>query len=390
PMPANVVIRTQLHHATGHDPAIASTALIAELDHVLRAGPPDRRMRMLRQVAGLFLEDAHRLNEHHIGVFDDVLVRLMEDVELRTLTTLSRSFADLRSVPRELARRLALHDDADVAAPILRKCACISDADLIDIAWMRAEGHLCAIAGRKKISQELTDILLMRGDSSVLRSLASNSGAQINSAGFAILVDAAERDDDVACSLVLRSDLPPGALGDLIARSTSRLQARLLKIAPQAIKDAIRAAIDASAARIRAKPPAAIDYTEAKATVMALNNAGQLNDSSVNRFAVRGEYHNVAAALAQLATVPTETIEPLLEAADIRGLVIACRASRLNWNTTKAIVSNRKLGQATSQQQLEDAKDMFESFLLSSAQRMIRFGLINDLTAKPSSAAGEL
>src|ERR1700733_5140485 len=76
--------------------AIASTDLIAELDHVLKAGPSDRRVRMLRQVVGLFLEDAHRLNEHHIGVFDDVLVRLMEGVELRTLTTLSRAFADSR------------------------------------------------------------------------------------------------------------------------------------------------------------------------------------------------------------------------------------------------------------------------------------------------------
>jgi uncharacterized protein (DUF2336 family) len=106
---------------------IASPDLIARLDHVLKAGSPDLRTRMLQEVAGLFLEDAHRLSEHHVQMFDGILVRLTESIELRTRTTLSRSLADLRLVPRELARRLANHDDADVAAPILRKRDCIPE-----------------------------------------------------------------------------------------------------------------------------------------------------------------------------------------------------------------------------------------------------------------------
>ncbi|UGY14009.1 DUF2336 domain-containing protein [Bradyrhizobium septentrionale] len=363
---------------------IASPDLIAELDHVLKAGSPDHRTRMLREVAGLFLEDAHRLNEHHVGLFDDILVRLTESVELRTLTTLSRSLADLRLVPRELARRLANHDDADVAAPILRKCDSIPNADLIDIAWMRAEGHLCAIAGRKAVNQELTDILLMRGDGSVLRALAENPGAELTSAGFAMMVDAAERDDSIADALISRADLPHRVLADLVMRSTPRQQARLLKRARPDIQDAIRAAIDAGAARASAKPPATIDYAEARATVMALNKSGQLNDSSVNRFAIRQEVRNLVAALAQLASVPIETIAPLMEAATSNALVIACRASRLNWNTTAAIVSYRKAGLTVAPDELERARQMFEGLPLSNAQRMIRFGSLSELTAKPS------
>ena len=366
--------------------AIASPDLIAKLDHVLRAGPPDLRTRMLQEVAGLFLDDAHRLSEHQVSLFDDILIRLIESVELRTLTTLSRSLADLRLVPRELARRLANHDDADVAAPILRNCACIPDADLIDIAWMRAEGHLCAIAGRKAVNQELTDILLMRGDSNVLRALAGNPGADMTSAGLAMMVDAAERDEDIAAALISRKDLPHRVLADLVMRSTPRQQARLLKNARPEIQHAIRAAIDAGAARASASPPATIDYAEARATVMALNNSGQLNDSSVNRFAIRQEVHNVVAALAQLATVPIATIAPLTEAADISGLVIACRASRLNWNTTATIVSYRQAGSKVPPDQLEQARKMFEALPLSNAQRMIRFGSLSELAAKPLQA----
>lgn len=235
--------------------AIASPDLIAKLDHVLRAGSPDLRTRMLQEVAGLFLDDAHRLSEHQVSLFDDILIRLTESAELRTLTTLSRSLADLHLVPRELARRLANHDDADVAAPILRKCACIPDADLIDIAWMRAEGHLCAIAGRKTVNQELTDILLMRGDSNVLRALARNPGADVTSAGLAMMVDAAERDEGIAAALVSRKDLPRHVLADLVMRSMPRQQTRLLKLARPEFQDAIRAVIDAGPA---AKPVQAV------------------------------------------------------------------------------------------------------------------------------------
>ncbi|MGY4478876.1 DUF2336 domain-containing protein [Bradyrhizobium sp. USDA 3364] len=365
---------------------IASPDLIAKLDHVLKAGSPDLRTRMLQEVAGMFLDDAHHLSERHVEMFDGILVRLTESVELRTLTTLSRSLADLHLVPRELARRLANHDDADVAAPILRKCESIPDADLIDIAWMRAEGHLSAIAGRKTVNRELTDILLMRGDSSVLRVLARNPGADITSAGLAMMVDAAERDDDIADTLIARNDLPHRVLADLVMRSTPRRQARLLKLARPDLRDAIRAAIDASAARASASPPATIDYVEARAAVMALNKTGQLNDSSVNRFAIRREIRNVVAALAQLATVPIETIAPLMETADINGLVIACRASRLNWNTTAAIVGCRKAGLTVAADELERARAMFEGLPLSNAQRTIRFGSLSGLTAKPTQA----
>ncbi|WP_407152751.1 DUF2336 domain-containing protein [Bradyrhizobium sp. ORS 86] len=365
--------------------AIASTDLIAELDYVLRASLPDRREQMLRQVAELFIEYAHRLSERHIDMFDDILIRLTEDVALRSLTMLSRSLADLRPVPRELARRLANHDDADVAAPILRQCDCIPDADLVDIAWMRAEGHLCAIASRKTVNRELVDILLMRGDSNVARALARNPGAVIDGAGFAMLVDAAERDEDIACSLISRGDLPPSFLSGLISRVPPRLLARLVKCAPASAQSAIRIAIDAGAPR---KAPI-INYVDAQATVSALNKAGQLNDSSVNRFAMRGERSNVVAALAQLATVPIEAIEPLMEAADITGLIVACRASRLNWDTTAAIVKNREDKRAVAIKELDGARHMFDALSLSIAQRTIRFGSITELTATFSATAGE-
>jgi hypothetical protein len=54
----------------------------------------------------------------------------------------------------------------------------------------------------------------------------------------------------------------------------------------------------------------AIDYTQAQSEVVALNRTGKLSDSLVNRFAVRGEYTHVVAALALKADVKVEASNP--------------------------------------------------------------------------------
>ena len=69
--------------------AALSAALIAELDEAVDGRSPERRADILRQVTSLFLSDAHRLSESQIGVFDDVLIRLIERADAPTLVLLS-------------------------------------------------------------------------------------------------------------------------------------------------------------------------------------------------------------------------------------------------------------------------------------------------------------
>jgi hypothetical protein len=114
------------------------------------------------------------------------------------------------------------------------------------------------------------------------------------------------------------------------------------------------------------------DYTAAKAAIVVLNKRGKLNDSSVNRFAIRREYPNVIAALALLSGATIETIAPLMEEEDGSGLIIACRGSRLNWQTTAAVLNNRRVP-PLSKEQLQQAREVFEMLYVSAAQYTIRF-----------------
>src|SRR5437868_7675248 len=114
--------------------AATSAALIAELDSAVKGGSPQRRVNILRQVTDLFLSDADRLNETQISVFDDVLVELIEQVEARTLAHLSDALSEIDMAPRDAVRKLAFHDDASVATPVLKKSNRLSENDLVEIA----------------------------------------------------------------------------------------------------------------------------------------------------------------------------------------------------------------------------------------------------------------
>jgi uncharacterized protein (DUF2336 family) len=363
--------------------SVASAEFIAELEGAVEGGSPARRARMLRQVTQLLLSSAN-LDERQIGVFDDVLIRLIERVEAKMLAQLSTTLSGLTSAPQQAVRRLACHEDATVAGPILLKSETLCESDLIKIATHAGQRHLLAISGRKTLEEASTDAILKRGDTTVYRILAKNAGARFSDQGYSKLVAAADRDDEIADALVVRPDMPVKMLHEVIAGATKTVRARLLKVAPPELRETIEAAIESIAAQASAKAPEPIDYSEAKSIVLALSLGGKLNDSAVNRLAVHRQRTHVVAALSLLADAPIDVIEPLMEESDCRGLVVACRASRLNWQTTLAVIDSRGRTPGLSHQELEQGKELFESLALSIAQRTIRFGSVPEL-AKPGS-----
>jgi uncharacterized protein (DUF2336 family) len=344
---------------------------MAELDGAINGRSPARRVEILRQVASLFLSNVDHLDAAQIDVFDDVLVRLIERAEVRTLAELSSELAALALAPRDTVRKLAFHENASVAAPVLRKSARISEQDLIEIAEIRGQEHLLAISGREALSEPLSDLLVMRGDSVVRGTLAQNPGARFSKATYATLVREAERDDSLTEKLGLRQDIPAGLLRDLVTNARSKVRARVLQSVPRDMQESLKAAI-AAAEQTAVRPPKPVDYTESQRKMVELNRAGKLNDQSVNRFAVKHEYVNVIAALSFLTTVPIEAIERLVGNAQLDGLIVACKAARLNWSTTTMIMHNRPGRAPASKLQLERGREMFDTMALSTAQQTIR------------------
>jgi hypothetical protein len=363
---------------------IAATELIVELEGAIRDGSSKRRVQILQQVTHLFLSSASRLGERQIDVFGDVLLRLIEGAEPDVLAPLSMILCGQTSAPKEVVRLLACHEEAIVAAPILLKSETLSKSDLVEIANRRGQQHLLAISERKTLDETLTDALLKRGDIAVYRALARNVGARFSDQGCLKLAAAAERDGDIADALAVRPSMPVKVLHELLTEAT---KARPRKMAPLRTCETIPGVVESPCAGVNTKAPEPIDidYSEAKSRILALSHAGKLSDRAVNRFAVHGERANLVAALSLLAEVAAEVIEPMLKESDCYGLVVACRASRLNWQTTLAVIESRSDAKRLTQEELEQAKELFEALSLSIAQRTIRFGSVSEL-AKPGLA----
>jgi uncharacterized protein (DUF2336 family) len=352
--------------------ASISAGLIDELDVALKDGSSEWRVRILQKLSALLLSSAERLNPSQIGIFDDVLVRLLDCVGAHALAELSVALADFAAAPEQTVRRLASHENPAVAAPLLSRSPLLVDADLIEITRNRSQQHLVAVSNRQNLTEAITDVILKVAGKEASCALAKNASAHFSSRGFAVLLAAAGRDERIAEALGLRPDLPAATLQCLLSQATETVRIRLLNAAPQGLKETIQAELDSLNARAETPPRAVEDYSDAHAAVLALSRTGRLNDSTVNRFAIRREYANVIAALTLLSGAAVETVAPLMEESGGEGLIIACRASRLNWQTTQAVLNNRRVA-PLSAQQLDLARQMFEMLFVSTAQYTIRF-----------------
>jgi uncharacterized protein (DUF2336 family) len=347
-----------------------SALLLSELE-AIDGCPPERWAEILHRITKLFFGQADSLAAEQIALFDDIFMRLMDRVDTRSLAQLSLRLSEAKCTLPQSARRLAFDDNEAVLIPILKSGRLAPDL-ILDVARSRGPKHRLAIAGRLMVDPSLSEVLVGFGEQAVCHALAENLGASLTEAGWARLVQLCESDKRLAEMLKRRSDVPPPLKRKVLAMLEDA-RMRSLQAMPRAMRDQIAHTIAAADAKEKPGNSVSADYAAAQASMVELGRKGKLNDSTVNRFAVRGEYTNVVAALAFLTGSPIEMILPLIASDDIDGLVLACKASRLDWATASSIVKNRPGLPPISAAELEKAKKTFETFSLSTAQWTVRF-----------------
>lgn len=184
-------------------------SLLAELDTVLASVPAARHLAMLRQMTDLFFAGAAFYSEEQIAVFDSVIKRLAQDVSSQALIELGSRLAVMDSAPADTIVRLSSDDNPAVSGPVLEKSTVLKDGDLVGIAKTKSQGHLLAIAGRRRINDAVTDVLVERGNPAVKRKVTANEGALISENSFARLISDARTDKDLATIVRRREDIPP-------------------------------------------------------------------------------------------------------------------------------------------------------------------------------------
>jgi uncharacterized protein (DUF2336 family) len=159
------------------------------------------------RLTNLFISGRAAYEEQQIALFDDVLIRLSDQVEIVARTRLSERFAAIFDPPCGIIRTLAKDQNIEVALPVPTDCE-LDDDTLTEVATTNGQGHLQAIARRAIVSEPVRRILTERGNQTVLLTVIENPGARFCERSYSHIVARSGDDPDLAARVWLRNDVP--------------------------------------------------------------------------------------------------------------------------------------------------------------------------------------
>jgi uncharacterized protein (DUF2336 family) len=349
-----------------------ATALIPGLDEIVSSGDPKRRADAARRITELFLQGAANFGSSHVDLFDGVLTSLVPHTELAARVDLAERLSLLANAPRALVGQLAHEDEIAIAGPLLRRSPVIDEKILLEIASVKGQGHLLAMADRPVLSADLTDVMVRRGDRDVVRRAAGNAGAAFSTDGYSTLIKRAGQDGVLTIRLGQRDDLSSDQLKEVLSGSIDVIRRRLLTVVKPERQAAIKQAMVAiSGTTERAERR---DFAQAQRTVMALHRDGQLGESALLNFAKAFKYEESIATLSALTGVKIETLDHLISGDRYDPILIAGKTIGLEWATVRALIMLR-LGpsRTTSPADIESARVNFMRLMPSTAERVVGF-----------------
>jgi uncharacterized protein (DUF2336 family) len=350
-----------------------TVTLLDELEATLASGSDARRIEILTSVTDLFINGAQRYSDDQIGLFDDVMARLMDKIEAKARAKLAQRLAPIANAPANVIHLLALDDDIDVARPVLTRSERVSESTLLATAKAKSQLHLFAITQRQTLSEALTDILVERGDRAVVHAVVKNRGARFSDAGFRLLVTRSTGDDALASEVGTRSDIPRQHFLMLLERASNAVRSRLAAENPQArtaIDGVMTEVVGGMRDEIRNSSPA---FTAAEAEVRRQDRIRRIGEAEVYQYARERKFEETAIALSILCDTPIDVVERALLDPGAEIVLILAKVAGLSSTATKAVLLLRAADRGMSTEDLEQALTSFNRLQPETARRVLSF-----------------
>src|SRR5579863_984306 len=350
-----------------------ATSLIPGLDEIVSQGDSKRLGEVARRITELFVQGAVSFRAHHVDLFDRVLIDLVPHAEIPVRADVAEQMSVIVNAPRMLVGQLAREDEISVAGPLLRSSPAIEEQVLLEIARIKGQSHLLAMTERPRLSPDLTDVIVRRGDRDVVRRTAANAGALFSQGGYSTLVKRAGKDSVLTLTVGQRDDLPDQMLKALLAGSAEIIRRRLFEAVKPARQAAIaRAMHEISGAAERVE--SGRDFAPAQRTILSLYRAGDLNEAALLGFAKACRYEESVAALSAMSGMQIATLDRLMAGDRHDPFLILGKAIGLKWSTVRALILLR-IGPARtpSPMDIENLRSNFMRLMPSTAERVVNF-----------------
>lgn len=351
----------------------ATLPLIDELEAALTAGTNARRIEMLTRITDLFVGGAPRYSEEQVGIFDDIMVRLVSAIEAEAREKLANRLASIANAPSNVIHMLAFDDDIKVAQPILKDSGRLEEPALLTNANTKSQHHLFAISQRPSLSEAVTDVLVERGNREVVQSVVKNTGARFSDAGFRLLVKRSAGDDDLATSVGMRKDIPRPHFLVLLEKASNAVRTRLAAENPQAgmaIEGVVAEVVGGIRDDARNASP---DFAAAQAAVERQNRIRRIGESEIYQYARDRKFEETAIALSILCDTPIDVVERALLDPGAEIVLILAKVAGLSATTTKAVLLLRAADRGMSAKDLDQALSSFNRLQPDTARRVLGF-----------------
>jgi hypothetical protein len=158
-----------------------------------------------------------------------------------------------------------------------------------------------------------------------------------------------------------------------------------LSRAPSYLFEEIRAAISTASAEVDRELSRADNFGDAKDLISRLKRNGQLNETTLLKFAKQKRYEETVAALAELSGATVEIVRPLMQTLRSDGILVPCRVASLGWETVDAVLDCRFSAGITADDQRAKLKRQFTELTHANAQRMLNLWMVRSVS--PASSA---
>jgi uncharacterized protein (DUF2336 family) len=348
-------------------------SLLEDLENALAAGSEAQREGMLARITDLFVGGAGHYSPDQVVLFDEILGKLAAAIETQARAKLAERLARMPNAPPGLIHRLAFDDDIRVAAPVLGWSEQLAEADLVANASTKSQNHLGAISERRALTENVTDVLVTRGDQQVVRKVTKNPGARFSFTGFRTLVRRSAGDDALALQLGARPDIPRQHFLRLLDQASATVRRQLTAENPAA-RSAIEGVVHEVGGEIRSEARnTSYNYALAQADVAALRRAGRLNEGAVQAFARERRFEHTVVAVSLLAQVDNDMVERALLAPAHDFLLILMKLAGFSWQTAKLMLMLKVGGGGMAQQDLDKAMASFGRLQAGTARRVLSF-----------------
>jgi uncharacterized protein (DUF2336 family) len=354
---------------------------INELKRVIAAKPVERRAEMLLHVADLFIIESVRLSDEEISLFDDVIVLLATDIEISVRALLAHRLAPISRAPINIIRKLATDDEIRVASSVLIQSERLDEATLVQTARAKSQSHLFAISQRKVLNENITDVLVERGNRDVVMNTAKNPGAKFSKLGFSRLIARSNGNDALATCVGARNDIPHELLVTLIATASEMVRAKLIAEAPHVrgeIEYALTTVTNTLHQRVGSHKFSASD------AFIRSHDDNSLNDGAIGQLAKIGKLQEAIAAIATVCRVPLIVIERAISQEQWQTLLVFAKAANLSRGTVKGLLALCNRQKPMPPDILEQCLGSFDRLKGQTAQQIIEFYRMRPKKGRPN------